>query len=103
MYLDLFFLMIRLPPRSTRTDTLFPYTTLFRSPAADGDGRQTSPAPCCQSHAAVASTSKLSTAQSRTQTPQRGCSRLPGDEQRRVPEDPSKEVEPYLLASCSSR
>src|SRR3546814_1782617 len=26
-----FFLMIRLPPRSTRTDTLFPYTTLFRS------------------------------------------------------------------------
>src|SRR3546814_6860797 len=26
-----FFLMIRQPPRSTRTDTLFPYTTLFRS------------------------------------------------------------------------
>src|SRR3546814_13107032 len=32
MYLLLiFFLMIRRPPRSTRTDTLFPYTTLFRS------------------------------------------------------------------------
>src|SRR3546814_6879967 len=30
-----FFLMIRRPPRSTRTDTLFPYTTLFRS--KDGD------------------------------------------------------------------
>src|SRR3546814_12792712 len=29
----IFFLMIRRPPRSTRTDTLFPYTTLFRSPA----------------------------------------------------------------------
>src|SRR3546814_9513947 len=29
-----FFLMIRRPPRSTRTDTLFPYTTLFRSVAA---------------------------------------------------------------------
>src|SRR3546814_15597588 len=29
-----FFLMIRRPPRSTRTDTLFPYTTLFRSKAA---------------------------------------------------------------------
>src|SRR3546814_13228016 len=34
--------MIRRPPRSTRTDTLFPYTTLFRSnqfalAAADGD------------------------------------------------------------------
>src|SRR3546814_3827262 len=31
MLLCLFFLMIRRPPRSTRTDTLFPYTTLFRS------------------------------------------------------------------------
>src|SRR3546814_14819161 len=34
----MFFLMIRRPPRSTRTDTLFPYTTLFRSllrPLAD--------------------------------------------------------------------
>src|SRR3546814_3979656 len=31
----MFFLMIRRPPRSTRTDTLFPYTTLFRS---DQDG-----------------------------------------------------------------
>src|SRR3546814_7677162 len=29
-----FFLMIRLPPRSTRTATLFPYTTLFRSSVA---------------------------------------------------------------------
>src|SRR3546814_10888466 len=28
---DFFFLMLRRPPRSTRTDTLFPYTTLFRS------------------------------------------------------------------------
>src|SRR3546814_6064195 len=27
--------MIRRPPRSTRTDTLFPYTTLFRSPCVD--------------------------------------------------------------------
>src|SRR3546814_17666038 len=36
MYLSIYhycvvFLMIRRPPRSTRTDTLFPYTTLFRS------------------------------------------------------------------------
>src|SRR3546814_3333869 len=30
------FLMIRLPPRSTRTDTRFPYTTLFRSTAFAG-------------------------------------------------------------------
>src|SRR3546814_16829341 len=47
-----FFLMIRRPPRSTRTDTLFPYTTLFRSLSiflddpegqhvqAEGDGEQ---------------------------------------------------------------
>src|SRR3546814_14390047 len=27
--------MIRRPPRATRTDTLFPYTTLFRSPPGD--------------------------------------------------------------------
>src|SRR3546814_12736633 len=27
----IFFVMIRRPPRSTRTDTLFPYTTLFRA------------------------------------------------------------------------
>src|SRR3546814_5186091 len=30
--------MIRRPPRSTRTDTLFPYTTLFRSHVADAVG-----------------------------------------------------------------
>src|SRR3546814_11364516 len=29
--------MIRRPPRSTRTDTLFPYTTLFRSAIARGE------------------------------------------------------------------
>src|SRR3546814_14749784 len=33
-----FFLMIRRPPRSTRTDTLFPYTTLFRSAVVRGHG-----------------------------------------------------------------
>src|SRR3546814_7254345 len=31
MFLYFVFVMIRRPPRSTRTDTLFPYTTLFRS------------------------------------------------------------------------
>src|SRR3546814_17272676 len=31
MFNVVFFLIIRRPPRSTRTDTLFPYTTLFRS------------------------------------------------------------------------
>src|SRR3546814_4758680 len=35
IFLSIFFLMIRRPPRSTRTDTLFPYTTLFRSEGGD--------------------------------------------------------------------
>src|SRR3546814_3963390 len=39
-----FFLMIRRPPRSTRTDTLFPYTTLFRSPAFATGVKLTNPA-----------------------------------------------------------
>src|SRR3546814_6404446 len=38
MSVFVFFLMIRRPPRSTRTDTLFPYTTLFRSAPAVGAG-----------------------------------------------------------------
>src|SRR3546814_3470586 len=50
MALFVFFLMIRRPPRSTRTDTLFPYPTLFRSdqsapkPVPSG---KTSPAARC--------------------------------------------------------
>src|SRR3546814_7458432 len=36
--LCIFMLMIRLPPRSTRTDTLFPYTTLFRSGLGEIEG-----------------------------------------------------------------
>src|SRR3546814_20505512 len=42
-YVSLLFLMIRRPPGSTRTDTLFPYTTLFRShqiDAGDAAGRE---------------------------------------------------------------
>src|SRR3546814_13815157 len=34
-----FFLMSLRPPRSTRTDTLFPFTTLFRAPDAPAAGR----------------------------------------------------------------
>src|SRR3546814_9287779 len=37
--------MIRRPPRSTRTDTLFPYTTLFRSPHRRHPGRPQAGAP----------------------------------------------------------
>src|SRR3546814_8936018 len=35
--------MIRRPPRSTRTDTLFPYTTLFRALRGPGRGKWTGP------------------------------------------------------------
>src|SRR3546814_13351448 len=35
LFVVCFFLMIRRPPRSTRTDTLLPYTTLFRSSPLD--------------------------------------------------------------------
>src|SRR3546814_3847173 len=42
--MSLYFFMIRRPPRSTRTDTLFPFTTLFRSqrrvPPCDGPARR---------------------------------------------------------------
>src|SRR5213082_3742145 len=41
LYVFLFFLMIRRPPRSTLCQTLFPYTTLFRSatmPSTTGSG-----------------------------------------------------------------
>src|SRR3546814_18640691 len=40
-----FFLMIRRPPRSTRTDTLFPYPTLFRSRVGPVEGRILVPHP----------------------------------------------------------
>src|SRR3546814_15088757 len=40
-----YFLMIRRPPRSTRTDTLFPYTTLFRSCRVDDDATAIFPHP----------------------------------------------------------
>src|SRR3546814_17331846 len=45
----IFFLMIRRPPRSTRTDTLFPYTTLFRSPRPRlRESPRESPASCAR-------------------------------------------------------
>src|SRR3546814_2109312 len=52
-YIVIFFLMIRRPPRSTRTDTLLPYTTLFRSPAARQASRPRSPARSAAPRAAL--------------------------------------------------
>src|SRR3546814_20087680 len=42
IFVFFFFLMIRRPPRSTRTDTLFPYTTLFRSSLLEQQSRAAS-------------------------------------------------------------
>src|SRR3546814_3872915 len=44
----LVFLTIRRPPRSTRTDTLFPYTTLFRSRCATTGGSAHEPPSTCR-------------------------------------------------------
>src|SRR3546814_14307841 len=44
-----FFLMIRRPPRSTRTDTLFPYTTLFRSSCTSSTAAYIANATCSDS------------------------------------------------------
>src|SRR5216110_3042525 len=41
--LDLFFLKIRPPPRPTQAHTLFPYTTLFRSPVESACGHAGAP------------------------------------------------------------
>src|SRR3546814_16747353 len=64
----IFFLMIRRPPRSTRTDTLFPYTTLFRS-------RQTYPAkpspPSCESRKSVRDVSEHLSTMSQDKTSRR--------------------------------
>src|SRR3546814_6402813 len=55
-----FFCIIRRPPRSTRTDTLFPYTTLFRSAKRQPNGMRAMLAlpracdyPCAIAHAGV--------------------------------------------------
>src|SRR3546814_7710866 len=46
--------MIRRPPRSTRTDTLFPYTTLFRSDKREIGGHCMPPAACTSPWTAAA-------------------------------------------------
>src|SRR3546814_2872934 len=52
-YRMFFFLMIRRPPRSTRTDTLFPYTTLFRSGRRTGDRTKGGAGDCRRSQPAT--------------------------------------------------
>src|SRR3546814_4155217 len=54
----MFFLMRRRPPRSTRTDTLLPYTTLFRSVCA-GQPTRLRPATAAEAWLALAPTTVL--------------------------------------------
>src|SRR3546814_3560952 len=71
--------MIRLPPRSTRTDTRFPYTTLFRSwiPACVDDG-------CGGTSARLAVRARRQVDPQRTQHPRRERQQ-PADRRRGVP------------------
>src|SRR3546814_15530503 len=89
--------MIRRPPRSTRTDTLFPYTTLFRSlvPAARHQGRG---APCGESfwHWALGADGGLGHAQ-----PPFRSSRLIGAE--RQPTSDCRQSLQIGRASCRER
>src|SRR3546814_16021323 len=72
--------MIRLPPRSTRTDTLFPYTTLFRSENATAPGDGQGAGDSCDlrrslvhGHCAAASRSPSTAGLAATGTPERGA------------------------------
>src|SRR3546814_18476466 len=49
-FFSFFFLMIRRPPRSTRTDTLFPYTTRFRSAGRRREGGAAGAGACARRH-----------------------------------------------------
>src|SRR3546814_18496308 len=54
LFFYFFFLMSRRPPRSTRTDTLFPYTTLFRSGYGYGEYTENQQPKSCSAHSALA-------------------------------------------------
>src|SRR3546814_10120912 len=67
--MSLYFLMIRRPPRSTRTDTLFPYTTHFRSMHVGGNaapvsGGQMAPAEIIMMATLDSPTSSMMTSES---------------------------------------
>src|SRR3546814_4339670 len=77
-----FFVMIRLPPRSTRTDTLFPYTALFRSKRV--------PHSSCTRHPWWL---RATTANFRSVAPTRACS---------VPRLPSSHIQASVLPTWRS-
>src|SRR3546814_10935030 len=73
--------MIRRPPRSTRTDTLFPYTTLFRSatPKAAAKPAARHSVPEAAAVAAVAVATKSTTATDTAQTPETAADKPEAD------------------------
>src|SRR3546814_19736909 len=88
----IFFLMIRRPPRSTRTDTLLPYTTLFRSHPVRGN------AACLRAPAAGRQVARHRRLQPRRRAagrisgggPPRGPARVPGAEAGIQPPSPPR-------------
>src|SRR3546814_1647326 len=74
--------MIRRPPRSTRTDTLFPYTTLFRSPENTDEGKLAAEKPEPKKDAEEGGNSDPE--------PKEGEDKPEGKQDRRYPEAPSK-------------
>src|SRR3546814_1824574 len=100
-----FFLMIRRPPRSTRTDTLFPYTTLFRSYRVRRDRAQ----PACRQpgpdHAAApapAGGAQAGRADGRRDDADRrshGARREPQDAGRRRSEEHTSELQSLMRIS----
>src|SRR3546814_11702068 len=68
--------MIRRPPRSTRTDTLFPYTTLFRSPVITPTASGV-PIPLSMTDPVFVFEAPRHTASTRARQPQRRVQRSP--------------------------
>src|SRR3546814_6927860 len=68
-----FVLMIRRPPRSTRTDPLFPYTTLFRSP-----DRRVQASPACGGGQPSSHGIRPAAGRGAAQDPPRRCDSCPG-------------------------
>src|SRR3546814_1483895 len=82
---DVFFLMIRRPPRSTRTDTLFPYTTLFRSACRSPAGEAQ-----CGGYRGRSGPNAPSQASAARRSAERGSAATAGTRQRRSEEHTSE-------------
>src|SRR3546814_1439214 len=89
--------MIRLPPRSTRTDTLFPYTTLFRAPWRDGARGQASGGAPAPSHRCSARDERAAEDSAASISDHDG--RLPGADPARRSEEHTSELQSLMRIS----